>query len=283
MGSWAADYVASKAKDADTPTKQAALEDLQLALRHVQGKTYNDLDTINNPDTRAAAKALWVRAYDEAHNSKDYPVVTPEGELGDTVLNSDGSPRKVAWGSFTEITKAIQALEGDGSIEGISRGLGGNHKVRSFHNNIASPDSDLGDVTIDTHAIAAAHLRPLGGSDPVVKLGLGMSGSEDATTGSKGAYGVYADAYRQAAERLGLLPRQLQSITWEGVRGLFSPEQKRDNQFYNDNWDIWNRFKRGDIDADTARRLVLQHGGGIEPPQWWKPPGPSVPPGVPTR
>ena len=55
---------------------------------------------------------LFVRAYDEAHHSKDYPIVTPEGDFGGTMTNDDGSPQKVAWGSFSEISKkALAALD----------------------------------------------------------------------------------------------------------------------------------------------------------------------------
>ncbi len=265
MNNWATDYLAQVRDAADTPGKQAAADNLGMSLGSLQrGQTLRD---INDPDTRA----LFVRAYDEAHNDRSYPTLTPEGDTGDLALNSDGSPRKIAWGSFGEIKKALSALDSP-DLASISASLGGNHKVRSFNNNIVSPNALQDDITIDTHAIAAAHLRPLGSSDQVVANGLGMGGSSDAATGSKGMYGIYHEAYRQAAEQLGLLPRQMQSIAWEAVRGLFSPEAKRDNQFYNDNYDIWAGFRNGQYSADEARSMVLKHAGGIKPPSWWTPP-----------
>lgn len=265
MNNWATDYLAQQRANADTPTKQAAIGNLEMSLGSLQrGQTLRD---INDPDTRA----LFVRAYDEAHNDRSYPTLTPEGDVGDLALNSDGSQRKIAWGSFGEIKKALAALDSP-DMGLISAGLGGNHKVRSFHNNIVSPNAAQDDITIDTHAIAAAHGRPLGSSDQVVANGLGLGGSSDAATGSKGMYGIYHEAYRQAAEQLKLLPRQMQSIAWEAVRGLFSPEQKRDNQFYNDNYDIWSGFRNGKYSADEARAMVLNHAGGIKPPSWWTPP-----------
>jgi hypothetical protein len=265
MNKWATDYLAAQAEKADTPSKQAALADAQMSLNSMRRGTR--LGDINDPDTRA----FFVRAYDEAHNARDYPIVTPEGGFGDLATNTDGSNSKVGWGSFGEIKKALAALNSD-DLASISRGLGGNHKVRSFYNNIISPNAQHGDTTIDTHAIAAAHLRPLAGSDFPVEMGLGLAGSSDSATGSKGAYGLYHEAYQQAAKRLGLLPRQLQSITWEGVRGMFSPEQKRDTGFFNHNFDIWQGFRDGLYSADEARRMALEHAGGINAPTWHLPP-----------
>jgi hypothetical protein len=234
MNDWATNFVNNAVAKADTPSKQAAAAELQMSLNSMRkGQT---LGEITDPDTRA----LFARAYDEAHNPRDVPIVNPEGDLnGDIMRNADGSPRRIAWGSFGEIKKALGALDGPDDLASISRLMGGNHKVRSFFNNIIAPNAPHADTTIDTHAIAAAHLRPLGSGDPVVSTGLGLSGSSSNATGSKGAYGLYHEAYRRAAERLGILPRQMQSIAWEGVRGLFSPEQKRNIPFVGQNADIW--------------------------------------------
>ena len=269
MNDWASNYLEGQVAKADTPKKQAAAAELQMSIAALRrGTPYGE---INDPDTRA----LFARAWDEAHNPRDVPVVNPEGDLnGQMMTNDDGSPRKIAWGSFGEIRKALAALDSGGDLPTISRLMGGNHKVRSFHNNIISPDAPQGDVTIDTHAIAAAHLRPLGSGDPVVGMGLGLEGSSNNATGSRGGYGIYHEAYRRAAERLGLLPRQMQSIAWEGVRGLFSPEQKRNGSFVDQNANIWQGFRNGQYTADEARAQILNHARGDEglaAPDWWQP------------
>jgi len=220
---------------------------------------------INDPTSRA----VWARWYDEAHNPRDYLEVTPEGDFGDTVKTDKGQAQKVGWGSFKEISKALQAADTH-DLAGISDLMGQQHKVRNFYNNIIAPNDDSGDVTIDTHAIAAAHMRPLAGKDPEVGAGLGTGGggAKDAATGSKGLYPLYADAYREAARQRGILPREMQSITWEGVRGLFSPEQKRSKPFKDWINYIWQDYQHGHIDAHQARALVSSLAGGIRKPSW---------------
>ena len=234
---------------------------------HVDGFENTPLSQISDPE----AQALWMRAYDEAHNPRGYDIVTPTGDFSGPALNNDGSARKVGWGSFNEIAKALGTL-GEDSTANISQLMGANHKVRNFYNNIISPNAPYGDVTIDTHAIAAAHLRPLSGGDQEVKVGLGLSpGSKNADTGSKGLYGAYAEAYRQAAAQLGILPRELQSITWEGVRGLYSDVQKRDRPFMAEVNNYWNQYGQGRMNANAARDASVRAAGGIDPPEWWRP------------
>ena len=153
----------------------------------------------------------------------------------------------------------------DDSRENISKALGDNHKVRNFYNNIISPDHGQ-DTTIDTHAVAAALLMPLGGGASQVKEGLGMSGPKNADTGLKSIYALYSEAYRRAADQAGVLPREMQSTTWEALRGLFSPEEKRDAKLEASVKDTWQQYTKGKIDLAQAQRDILAR--GIKPPRW---------------
>lgn len=276
MRNYAQGYIDQLRKDGKNPAEVERLDGLRKKFETTP------YQRITDPHERA----VWTRWYDEAHHSRDYKVVTPEGAYGDTAMNpakygkrgqvlQEAAPRKVSWGSFNEIQKAMAALQTN-DLPTISRLMGSNHKVRNFYNNIIAHDAQHGDVTIDTHAIAAALLRPLGASTMEVGHGLGTTtgkgvpgAANNATIGNKGMYGLYAEAYRRAAHDLGLLPRQLQSITWEGVRGLFSPEQKRDEKFRNQIDDIWrNKGQWRNIDANTRRRAIVDAAGGIRRPAW---------------
>jgi hypothetical protein len=223
-------------------------------------------------------KAMWLRAYDEAHHSKGFRTVSPEGKF---VGNADGN---VAWGSLVEIAKAVKVLDGEGR-DAVSAEMGAKHKVRNFYNNILAPNAPHGDVTIDTHAVAAALMRPLSGSSPEVLHNFGSSpmkakepagwvaAKSSAVSGSEGTYGLFAEAYRKEAEKLGILPRELQSITWEAVRGLFTPVFKR-NKIAAARIDaIWHDVKTGKISAEEARNAIKKLAGGINPPDWYGPGG----------
>lgn len=234
-------------------------------------------------------RAVFARWHDEAHNPRDYKMVTPEGEMGDTSmipakyytsgkrkgeLKEAARPRSVSWGSFNEIRKGMEALQ-NASLPQVSRLMGGNHKVRNFFNNIIAPLHGH-DVTIDTHAIAAALLRPLGGGHMAVGHGLGTSAGKGvpgaantAALGNRGMYGLYAEAYRRAAKDLNITPRELQSVTWEGIRGLFSPEQKRNKKFVEHIDNIWrNKGEFRGLTPDERREKIAEHAGGFKLPSW---------------
>lgn len=263
-------YYASKVKKDDNRA---------VFQKHIDAIGNKSLGELTDPMQRA----IWVRAYDEAHNPRTYRTVSPEGEFGDLAKTADrtvkgkpvaGKPQKVAWGSFKEISKAIEATRNP-SLETISRNMGGNHKVRNFYNNIIAPLYGR-DATVDTHAIAAANMIPAGSGHELVGAGLGLKGASSAATGIRGLYPHYIEAHRRAAAEISArdgvrtLPRELQSITWEGIRGTFTPEQKRNEAFVAHNKAIWDAYGRGDIDADTARQQVLAHAApqGIRDPKW---------------
>lgn len=259
----------------------------QEALNNIRNKKFKDLDD-------PIEKAMWLRAYDEAHNTKDFYVISPEGKRMGIMKNEDGTPSKVAWGPNSDIAKAIQALEANGDIKRISPLLGEQHKVRNFYNNIIAPNSKSGDVTIDTHAVAAALLRPLSGNSmevlhnfgsapmldkwqkfrsnrPDLNLPVLFPGSKStATTGMKGTYGIYADAYRELANELGILPRELQSITWEAVRSLYPETFKTyTNSAAIDN--VWKKYAQGKMPRQSVYDEILKLTGaenGIPHPEW---------------
>lgn len=148
-------------------------------------------------------------------------------------------------------------------MENVHKQLGYQHKVRNFYNNIIDPHSPKGDVTIDTHAVGAAHLSPVGLSSEEVLHNFG--GPSNANQGLNGTYPLYAEAYRRAAAKVGLRPRELPSITWEAVRSLFTnktPElQKRVGE-------IWRQYRSGKITANQARQQIVKAAGGFKKPDW---------------
>lgn len=239
-------------------------------------------------------QAAWVRVYDEAHNNRGHRLVTPEGGLGEYTQAGAGKKRrdaKTGWPGFATIIKALHVIE-DGSAATIDSALGGEHKVRSFYNNIFHPNSDRGFVTIDTHAVAAGLLRPLSGESIEVKHNFGSAGAgQSAKTGMSGTYPYYQEAYRRAAEARGLLPREMQSITWEAVRELYTMGFKHDKAKLTALDTIWTSYEKGkpipriedgkitegteggaDRAGDLAavRRSILALAGGVERPAWYQ-------------
>jgi hypothetical protein len=291
MKNYSDKYIASLEKAAANPkTRKGENPEENIGeLRELQQKFHGTpMSELTDPYERA----VFARWHDEAHTPRSYKMVTPEGEMGDTAmipakytkkgkLKEASRPRDVTWGSFSEIQKAMAALQ-NADLPEVSRLMGKAHKVRNFFNNIIAPHHGH-DVTIDTHAIAAALLRPLGASAMEVAHGLGtnpkQSKEEGAvklpqagnsmTLGNKGMYGLYAEAYRQAAKDLGILPRELQSVTWEGIRGIFSPEQKRNPGFVREIADMWrNKGAHRGKTPDERREAILTHAGGLKLPSW---------------
>lgn len=174
------------------------------------------------------------------------------------------------WGSGDSIAKALSIMD-DPSMENINAQLLGGGKVPSFYNNIAEPNSAAPIVTIDTHSAGASSLFPGGGNDPIVyrAMGLGPSGkgmppaaADVARTGSKGLYGPLSEMHVIAGERLGMLPREVQSATWEGVRDLWGQEGKTPalKQAISDIWRTSStpdeaRFRIADLLGKPVRRV----------------------------
>jgi len=246
-------------------------------LDAIKGKSLHDLDqTEGSPHEKAARKALWIRLHDETYNSPSYPLVTPEGNFGEPVKTKGGAERKAGWGSLTEISKAIRALEAAKDPSQISALMGEKHKVRNFYNNMLDPDARHGDVTIDTHAVAAALMRALAGKSTEVAHnfanstapGVSAAGGS-AISGIQGTYPLYAEAYRRAAKERGILPREMQSITWEGIRSMFNDTFKSNKNNVKAIDDIWEKHRSGKLTQKQAREQVYAFAGGLKNPDWF--------------
>ena len=237
----------------------------QEDLNAIRGKSLEDIK--GSPEEKLIRQAMWIRTYDQSHNLRNFRIITPEGSFGEFVMTDKGNPAIAAWANLDHIAKSISILE-SGSPVNISNRLGNAHKVRSFYNNIIAPEDTVGDVTIDTHAVAAGLLRPLSGNSIEVAHNLG-AGVGNALGGIKGLYGIYAEAYRRAAAERDVLPREMQSITWEAIRGTFTDVFKR-SQKANVIENAWRRYRDGQLSDNEIRDIVIQESGGINEPDWWQ-------------
>jgi hypothetical protein len=113
-------------------------------------------------------------------------------------------------------------------------------------------------VTIDTHAVAAALFEALAGTDQPVKENFGGTGSSD-VLGVGGTYGIIADAYREAAKQRGVQAREMQSITWEAIRGLFTEELK--SGIKSKVRAEWDKYRAGEQSFNEARDAIVEIGG----------------------
>ena len=227
----------------------------------IKGKKFSEL-------TDLIHKAAWTRLYDETYNDRFVSVVSPEGLILDEIQEDGTKTRyktRAGWGSFKEIAKAFQILDNIGDMQSLSSAIGQAHKVRNFYNNIANPNSNQEFATIDTHAIAGSTFMPLGGAEPRTTLGLGGS-PQAAKVGLLGAYPLYLEAYIRAANARGILPREMQSITWEQIRTLFTDSKKtKSNLKFAE--DTLKLFANGEITQDEARQRIIRKIGNFTRPE----------------
>jgi hypothetical protein len=260
-------------KASRTKANKEALDQAKVKLQKAINKANAIIKTLEQyvgqklNDVPADMQPYMVRTYHEVNTTKDYNIVAPDGSIQGVATKNNGDNAKVAWGSYSEIGKAV-AIKNDGSQENITRSLGEMHKIRNFYNNIIDPMSEDGDVTMDTHAIAAALLLPLSGNSTQVGQNFGTGTSNSGPLGIKGLYYAYADAYALAAKEAGLLPRQVQSITWEAVRGLYTDTFKGNKAELAKINNIWKNYQDGKITINEAREQAKESAGGIKDPTW---------------
>lgn len=201
----------------------------------------------------------WIRVYSETYHDPAYRVITPEGRLGDYVKVQDGTNANIQWSSNVELGKAVEALLSE-DFAGVSSSLGMQHKIRNFYNNILVPKLRELAVTMDTHAVAAGTVRPVGGSEKSVTVNL-SGPPKSVSSGMIGTYGVNAEAYKRAAEARGILAREMQSITWEMIRQVFEPSYKSKEKKLREKGNsvvdgIWKQFADGKITLEEAQARI---------------------------
>ena len=233
------------------------------ALARAKESTLGEL--LANKDYDAAG--IWVRCYDEAHHSQNYRWITPEGGSADFVKTQGGENANLTWGRFQRIGDAVAILN-EPDIRNISDRLAEGHKIRNFYNNIDDPTSpDF--ATIDTHAVAAALLQPLSIEDKAVKNNFGREGSaQSADTGMSGTYPFYFEAYRRAAEEAGVLPVQMQVVTWVAVRSLFTDGFKQNKANKEAIESIWRDVDAKKLARGEARERILEMAQGFDRTDW---------------
>jgi len=234
-----------------------------------EGKALNDMDT-------SAKKAEWIRAYDEATNERYYYQITPEGAIGDLVTTKEGKPSSFMWQSNKNLELAVDMLENP-TTENISKKLGlGGHKIRNFYNNIVDPFNPS-DVTIDTHAVSAALMTPYSQKGVPVGHAFGGGAIKGEVAGSSksgmasGTYGLYADAYREAAQRNDLRAMELQSPTWEIIRETFPTSGSGKAKLQGQIAPIQEAVRKGQMTQEQGRNAIIDiasGGKGLQFPSW---------------
>ena len=211
-------------------------------LKKAVGKKLKDLSDFD--------AAIFIRADYDMNISRKAIKRVPTGTAAPEYQTGDTS-----FSSYDTIAKGVSVFR-DGSSSNIDSKIGDANKVRNFYLNIANPN-DPRAVTIDTHAMAIALIKPLSANSFEVKF-------------DPANFAFYADAYRELANELGLKTRELQSITWEAARAIFPPNKKAKDSYKQEISDVWTKFSDGEISLDDAQKDVFNKGLDPDNTEWFK-------------
>jgi hypothetical protein len=206
------------------------------------------------PEADPGEVADFIKFHDLAHGDpeqggtryvRSFDPATGEFDTGDQgwIFNQDGVTRPEArWKNNSATENAIMAIRSGGDRRLLSEAMGGVHKVPSFYNEMLNPflrTPGAGNPVMDTHAIGAHWMAPLGGETaPAVGHGLSTVSKQMRTMpgwrnpkdsgpwASFGTYGLYADTVRDVARELGVPTSSIQAQTWVGKRDLFEVVKK---------------------------------------------------------
>lgn len=193
-----------------------------------QAKLVNNILKVYNNDSFAEDQNWYVRANEYAKNLASINGITvlqASGVIASlSPLKSWDENRRIAreflnngsaYHTSTFIGKAEDILNGDGTRDSILTTLNGN-KTRSFFLNIAYPN-DITGVTIDRHALSVAMGKTLPDSN--------LKGI------TKNQYSFFESAYVQAADKVGILPHEMQAVVWVKWRKLKEAKKFEDVPF----------------------------------------------------
>ena len=271
--------VPAQEREVAKATSHAALREQKAAEEHehlavqpkIRGKKLSELTTDYE-------RAWFIRVYDEVYHSRTFREITPEGGMLGVVTSAGDEDADMGWKGYGTIAKAV-SIYFDGSRENIDEQLGGEHKVRNFYNNIFSPNVNLPFGTVDTHQVAANLILPLGSKALEVNQNFGSDGAGNyGPRGLYGPYWMYVEALRGALaevnadpelSKLGLqFVREMQSISWEAVKGLFAPRFKTpENE--NKVRDLWAAYHAGSATYDETIDKIIETAGGLQAPFWF--------------
>lgn len=247
--------LAAAKTDTQRRNSQKKLDEVDGLLARVDGKPFNSLST----EDRARLMKAHALASGEDFGRQKFSLDADGNIFVDGMRYTlGGEIQKINFQSEGTWNKIFKVLDNDATggpaLEiSISEALGAGAKVRSFNNNIGSPQSEARDVTIDTHATSVIVGRRVAQtSAEYTEMAGGMSTGGD---GLKGPYLAAVKAYRTVATERGIMPRAAQSQTWvaqksinDYIGGSPTTESLRAT--------LTDPVKRGKLSSEAARYLT---------------------------
>lgn len=206
--------------DAQRKNSQAKLDDIDGLIKRSDGVPFNDLSLKD----RARLMKAHAMAQGEDFGKDKWSL----NEAGEAYVDGKrftlaGEVQKINFQSERTWEKIFKLMDSDAAggaahTQALSEALGAGAKVRSFNNNIGSPQSSARDVTVDTHAtsVVVGHRVAQTSAEYTAMAG----GASSAGDGLKGPYLAAVEAYRQVADQRGIMPRAAQSQTWVAQKGI---------------------------------------------------------------
>ena len=209
-------------------------------VKNLIGKKLSDL---NDYDA-----SIYVRLNYDSTISRKAPVRIPTGTNVNVTQKGDSS-----FSGYDVIEKGVSVFR-DGSDKNIDEKIGKANKVRNFYLNIADPSNKRA-VTIDTHAMAIALMKPLASNDFEVNFG-------------PASFAFYADAYRELSSELNIEARALQSITWEAARAIFPAKKKAEKGYKSKMSSIWDMYNNNELSIEDVHSEIFKQADNPNKTEW---------------